>query len=187
MAETLEMEATVLVGGGDAGGNCANGEAPETGAAHPGSTQLGAGQDGDAGSGAAGPTSLAGEQDEPLAPFKRARDLQSQSDRLRRQLAQQDEEVQILRDSLQNAAMKYRQAIMSAFPVIPEQMLSGSTVDEIEESLDRARSAVELVRQKLEEDMARSLSVPAGAPVRRGFDLSALSPREKIYHGLNHK
>ncbi|MDO8691237.1 MAG: hypothetical protein Q7R39_14720 [Dehalococcoidia bacterium] len=187
MAETLEMEATVLVGGGDAGGNCANGEAPEAGAAHPGSTQVGAGQQRDAGPGPAESPALPGEQDDPLVPFKRVRDLQSQSDRLRHQLAQRDEEVQILRDSIQNAAIKYRQALMSAFPVIPEQMLSGSTVDEVEESLERARTAVELVRQKLEEDMARSLSIPAGAPVRRGLDLSALSPREKIYHGLNGK
>ncbi len=185
--ETLEMQTTTMIGGDAAGGNCAKGQAPGAGATHSSSAQAGSGQDLDAGPAGAGSTSPAGEQDEPLVPFKRVRDLQSQSDRLRHQLAQRDEEVQVLRDSLQTAAMKYRQALMSAFPVIPEQMLSGSTVDEIEVSLDRARSAVEMVRQKLEEDMARSLSVPAGAPVRRGVDLSALTPREKIYHGLNGK
>ncbi|MDP2725908.1 MAG: hypothetical protein Q8P59_00050 [Dehalococcoidia bacterium] len=144
-------------------------------------------EQGDAGSGPAESAEPADKQEEPLVPFKRVRDLQSQSDRLRHQLAQREEEVQSLRNSLQEAAIKYRQALLTAYPVIPEQLLSGSTVEELEESLERARLAVEKVRQKLEEGMARSLSVPAGAPVRRSPDLSALSPREKIVYGLGRK
>lgn len=130
---------------------------------------------------APGPTS--GREEAP-APSQEVRDLQSQSNRLLQELSQRDEEVQRLREGLQNAAMKYRQALMAAYPVIPEELLSGSTVEELEASLERARSAVESVKQKLEEDMARSLSVPAGAPVRRIPDLSGMSPREKIHYGL---
>lgn len=177
------METTVQEAGELAGGNCAHVEEADAGASPEGTGRdLPPAEQAD--SGAAGPAAPAGEQDEPLVPFKRVRDLQSQSDRLRHQLAQRDEEVQRLRDGLQNAAMKYRQALMAAYPVIPEQLLSGSTVEELEVSLERARSAVEMVRQKLEEDMARSLTVPAGAPVRRGPDTSALSAREKIVQGL---
>lgn len=144
-------------------------------------------EQGQAGSGAAESALPADGQEEPLVPFKRVRDLQSQGDRLRHQLAQREEEVQRLRNSLQEAAMKYRQALLAAHPVIPEQLLSGSTIEELEASLERARMAVEKVRERLEEDMARSQAVPAGAPVRRGPDLSALSPREKILYGLSRK
>ena len=142
------------------------------------------GEGDEAGSGAAESAEPAGGQDEDLAPLQQVLELQAQSDRLRDQLAQRDEEVLRLRSSLSEAAMKYRQALLEAYPVIPEQLLSGATVEELEQSLERARAAVEMVRKKLEEDMARSLSVPVGAPVRRGPDLSAFSPREKILYGL---
>ena len=134
--------------------------------------------------GPAGPEALLSEGEEPPAPADRLRDLQGQSDRLRDQLAQRDQEVLSLRSSLQEAAMKYRQALLDAYPAVPQELLSGATVEELEASLERARAAVERIRQKLEEDMARSLSVPAGAPVRRAPDLSALSAREKIVYGL---
>lgn len=125
-----------------------------------------------------------GQPEEPLAALQQVRELQIQSDRLQLQLAQRDEEAQRLRNSLQDAVMKYRQALLDAHPVIPEQLLSGTTVEELEASLERARTAVEKVRQRLEEEMARSLAVPAGAPVRRSPDLSSLSTREKILYGL---
>lgn len=125
-----------------------------------------------------------GQPEEPPAALQQVRELQIQSDRLQLQLAQRDEEAQRLRNSLQDAVMKYRQALLDAHPVIPEQLLSGTTVEELEVSLERARTAVEKVRQRLEEEMSRSLSVPAGAPVRRPPDLSSLSTREKILYGL---
>ena len=189
MADTTSYtEETTQAAGEATGGNYAYREAAQVAVSPETTAPMGAGRDlcpeEQGGTGVDGPTAREGEQDEPLVPFKRVRDLQSQSDRLRHQLAQRDEEVQRLQESLQTAAMKYRQALMAAYPVIPEQLLSGSTIEELETSLDRARSAVEMVRQKLEEDMARSLSIPAGAPVRRGPDTSSLSPREKIAQGL---
>lgn len=111
-------------------------------------------------------------------------ELQTQGELLRRDLAQRDEQIVTLRDSLETAAMKYRQALMAAYPVIPEELLSGSTIEELEASLERARTAVDQVRRKLEEDMGRSLSVPSGAPVRRPPDASGLSPKEKILQGM---
>ncbi|GEM_PF-1877805 len=185
---TLQTEEITPAAGEATGGNYAYREAAQAALSPEATSSTGADRDvrpeERSGPGADEPAAREGEQEEPLVPFKRVRDLQSQSDRLRHQLAQRDEEVQRLQESLQTAAMKYRQALMAAYPVIPEQLLSGSTIEELETSLDRARSAVEMVRQKLEEDMARSLSIPAGAPVRRGPDTSSLSPREKIAQGL---
>lgn len=183
MAE-MKMEGAIPAGGGEGlpstaeapGGDCAPlaaGGSRET--LSPAPRQDGPGD--------AGAPERAGE-DERLAPLERVRDLESERGRLRDELAQRDEEVERLRSSLHGAAMKYRQALLAAYPVIPEELLSGGTVEELEESLERARSAVEAVRRKLEEDMARSLAVPPGAPVRRGPDLEALSPREKILYGL---
>jgi hypothetical protein len=122
---------------------------------------------------------------EPLVPFKRVRDLQSQGDRLRAQLARREEEIRRLQNSLQEATAKYRQALLAANPTIPEEFLTGSTVEELEASLGQARAAVDRIRQHLEEERGRSLAVPAGAPARRGPDLTALSPREKILYGLS--
>lgn len=82
------------------------------------------------------------------------------------------------------AAQRYREAVLTREPELPADLVVGETVEEIDESLDRARQTVAQVRQHLEQQ-AQALRVPAGAPARSAPDLSALSPTEKIRLGLS--
>ncbi|MFH0941725.1 MAG: hypothetical protein V1823_01705 [Chloroflexota bacterium] len=87
---------------------------------------------------------------------------------------------------LARAAASYRTLIIAAHPEIPEDLISGQSVEEIEASLEKARSLVSRVRQGLE--MAATQGrVPPGAPPRTVPDLSSLSPREKIQYGIGGK
>ncbi len=94
-----------------------------------------------------------------------------------------DTEVAALRDSLAGAVARYRLAVLAAAPGVPEELVKGETVDEIDASLEAARSIVSRIRQDLEAEVAAK-SIPAGAPPRSSHDASALSPGEKIAHAL---
>ena len=72
---------------------------------------------------------------------------------------------------------------MAPAPEVPEELVSGETVEEIEAALARARNLVEKVRRQVEAEAA-SARVPAGAPARTGADLTTLSPAEKIAYAL---
>lgn len=63
------------------------------------------------------------------------------------------------------------------------ELITGETVDEINESLKKARALIERVKQEMEAETAKTM-VPAGAPQRMPMDLSALSPREKIQYAI---
>jgi hypothetical protein len=71
---------------------------------------------------------------------------------------------------------------------VPAELVPESEdVREIEERFEAARRLVGDVQERLRaeaEAQARQARVPAGAPVRRGPDLSALSATEKIRWGL---
>jgi len=93
------------------------------------------------------------------------------------------EEAALLKDALATAVAKYRKAILSRLPEIPEELVRGETVDEIDASLELATQIVSRVRQQLDAEES-SKAVPAGAPPRTTPDLSALAPSEKIAYGL---
>ena len=99
------------------------------------------------------------------------------------ELAGRDKEVSDLRGKLGGAAAKYRQIILSGSPDVPEELIKGETVEEIEASFKQARQVVEKVRRGLEgkQQLER---VPAGAPPRSPLDVSAMSPQEKIGYAL---
>ena len=67
-----------------------------------------------------------------------------------------------------------------------EELISGDTIESINESLDKAKGLINRVRQGLETEISLG-RVPAGAPERRPPDLSALSPREKIQYAIGGK
>lgn len=81
------------------------------------------------------------------------------------------------------AALRYREAVLAGEPHLPAELVGGETVEEIEESLARARQTVAQVRQHLEQQ-AQALRVPPGATTRSVPDLEGLSPAEKIRLGL---
>jgi hypothetical protein len=77
------------------------------------------------------------------------------------------------------AVEDYKRLAASSNPLIPIEAISGATIEEVKESLDRARKLVANVQSSLREG-----AVPAGAPARAGLDISAMSTKEKINYGL---
>ncbi len=115
-------------------------------------------------------------------------------------VAQKDEELaktntrvseleQVLVESdgnLAQAVSSYKALVVKSNPGVFEEMIAGDTIEDINASLERAKTIVGKVRQGLEAEMA-SAKVPAGAPERTPTDLSSLSPREKIQYAIGGK
>jgi len=101
-------------------------------------------------------------------------------------LKEREDEVEKVGAQLAQAVAVYRTSLLAAEPEIPEEMVQGTTVDEIEASLAGARQMVEQVRTQLE-SQAYQERIPFGAPARSAPDISGLSPQEKILLGLSRK
>ena len=101
-------------------------------------------------------------------------------------LKEREDEVEKVGAQLAQAVAVYRTSLLAAEPEIPEEMVQGTTVDEIEASLAGARQMVEQVRTQLESQASKE-RIPFGAPVRSAPDISSLSPQEKILLGLSRK
>ena len=97
-------------------------------------------------------------------------------------------EIDRLKGELQEARRQWlethRRALLSenAGKVVPE-LVAGTTVEELERSVDVARRAFEATRAAALAEVA-STRVPTGNPVRQGPNVEAMSPLEKIAHGL---
>jgi len=89
-------------------------------------------------------------------------------------------------DSLAEAVVGYRALVVESHPEVLEELITGDSVEAINESLREAQTLVSRVRQGLEAEITLA-RVPAGAPERTSPDLSALSPREKIQYALGGK
>ena len=98
-------------------------------------------------------------------------------------IASRDGELTAIKQSFSGAVAKYRAAVLASAPGIPQEVVKGESLDEIDASLEMARGIVSKVRQQLEVE-AEANKVPAGAPPRMPQDLSALSPAEKIAYAL---
>ena len=110
-------------------------------------------------------------------------DLEERVRQLEESVASRDNELTALKGALANTVDKYRTAVLATAPGVPDELLKGETVEDIDASLEQARRIVLQVKQQLDSDVATS-SVPAGAPPRTPPDMSALSPIEKIAHAL---
>jgi len=92
------------------------------------------------------------------------------------------ESVEIAK-SLAQAVAAYKELVMEANPGVMDELISGETIEEVNESMKNARALIERVRQEIEAEAAKT-RVPAGAPQRMPADLSALSAREKIQYAI---
>ena len=101
-------------------------------------------------------------------------------------MANLDSEVVNLKHSLNEAVTSYKTMVVQANPDVPEEFISGDTIESIEGSLMKAKTLVGKVRQGLEAEIV-SVKVPTGAPQRTLPDLSSLSPREKIQYAIGGK
>jgi chromosome segregation ATPase len=127
----------------------------------------------------------------------RAAHLEEALGQARTELASRDNELTILRDGLaaarseaeelrvglRSAAEKYRQAVLASRAEVPPDLVSGETVEEVDRQLESALRMVAQLKSHLE-TQAQAQRVPTGAPARRAPDLAALTPSEKISHGL---
>ena len=110
--------------------------------------------------------------------------LQAKIVQLEQAITSRDSELSKLKASLSGAVAKYRAALLASVPDIPEDLVKGITIEDIDGSLELARGIVSKVRQQLESE-AEAKRVPAGAPPRTPQDLSALTPAEKIAYALS--
>ncbi len=120
------------------------------------------------------------ESEEELVPVSRVRDLQSTADKLRVDLSEKESLNIKLQEQVENDVTKYRDVLVQANPLIPEELIQGASVEELDASIVKATQVVEKVKSSIDE----STRIPAGSPVRSGPDLSEMSASEKIKHGL---
>ena len=89
-------------------------------------------------------------------------------------------------NALSQAVTSYKALVVKSNPGMPEELITGGTIEAINQSMEDAQTLITRVRQGLEAELAVS-KVPAGAPQRAPVDLSALSPREKIQYAIGGK
>ncbi len=88
-----------------------------------------------------------------------------------------------LRESRDQAVSKYLNMAKALNPAVPEGIIAGETIDEIDASVEKGQAIVEAVKAAMEAE-AKETKVPAGAPTRGSINLEGLSPREKIALGV---
>lgn len=96
------------------------------------------------------------------------------------------ERLTTLSNSLAEAVASYRAQIIQANPSVPEELITGDSIEAINQSLGSAQGLVYKVKQGLEAEVSKT-KVPVGAPERTLPDLLALSPREKIQYAIGGK
>ncbi len=114
----------------------------------------------------------------------------SQVAALRQTVADDNQKLEVLNESLSQAVATYKTVVVEATPGVVEELITGNTITEINQSLENAKTILAKVREGIEEEIAHEIAsgkVPAGAPVRAPLDLSALSPREKIQYAIGGK
>jgi chromosome segregation ATPase len=82
-----------------------------------------------------------------------------------------------------DAATRYRELAARAEPTLPSDLIDGDTIEAIDASIAKARELAASVRSHIEAQ-AQAARVPAGAPQRSAADFSAMTPEQKIRHGL---
>jgi hypothetical protein len=98
-----------------------------------------------------------------------------------------DEAEQRHREATVHAATRYRELAMRAETSVPQDLIEGDTIEAIEASIVRARELAASVRSHIEAEAQAANAgarVPAGAPHRSAPDFSAMTPEQKIRHGL---
>jgi len=112
--------------------------------------------------------------------------LDSEVATLKQAAAESEEKLTTINHSLAEAVASYKALVAQLNPEVLEELITGDTIEAINESLEKAKTLVSRVRQGLEAGITAG-KVPAGAPIRTPPDLSALSPREKINYAIGGK
>lgn len=91
-----------------------------------------------------------------------------------------------LEGSLKQAIASYKTLVVRSNPVVLEELITGDSIEAIDQSLQSAKALVSRVKSGVEAEISRA-KVPAGAPPRTRSVPQALSPREKIQQGIGSK
>jgi len=89
-------------------------------------------------------------------------------------------------EKLAQAVSSYKALVLKANPEVLEELISGDSIEQVNESVERANTLISRVKEGLEAEVAK-VRIPAGAPERTLPDLSALSSREKIQYAIGGK
>jgi chromosome segregation ATPase len=92
-------------------------------------------------------------------------------------------ELSQLKEAHSKAVSKYLDAVRVANSTIPQDIITGQTIEEIDAAVEKAQSIATAVKASLEAQ-AKEARVPAGAPTRGEISLEGLTPREKIAAGI---
>ena len=102
---------------------------------------------------------------------------------LKQAVAETDSKLTEVSNALSQAVASYKTQMVESNPGVLAELITGDTIDEVNESLKNARALIDRVRQEMEAEASRT-KIPAGAPQRAPLDLSTLSPREKIQYAI---
>jgi len=96
-----------------------------------------------------------------------------------------EERIASLEGSLSEAISKYKERLCSAHPELLENMITGETIREIDDSLGSALLLVDKLKTSIAEQ-AKEVTVPAGSPERDGTCdfIWAMSAKEKIAYAI---
>jgi vacuolar-type H+-ATPase subunit I/STV1 len=92
-------------------------------------------------------------------------------------------ELATLKEAHTQAVAKYLDVVRLANSTIPQDIITGDTIEDIDASLAKAQTIAGAVKANLEAQ-AKETKVPAGAPTRTEISVEGLSPREKISAGI---
>ena len=113
-------------------------------------------------------------------------ELETALNEARQSLAARTGDYDRLKAALDDTVSAYRKLAVSSSPLYSDDMISGSSVEEIDASIKKVNGLVKKMRSSLEAEL-KDLTIPAGAPERSAPDLSGLSPRDKIKYGIQDK
>jgi len=115
-----------------------------------------------------------------------AASLESEIATLKQAVAESDDSLNKLNESLKQAVASYKTLVIQSNPDVPEELITGDSIEAITDSLAVAKELVTKIRKGMEAEVSLA-RVPIGAPERTAPDLSALSPREKIQYAIGGK
>jgi len=81
------------------------------------------------------------------------------------------------------AVIKYLNMAKALNPTVPEGIIEGGSIQEIDASVEKGKAIVEAVKKAMEAEASQA-RVPAGAPTRGAIPSTGLSPREKIAYAI---
>ena len=110
---------------------------------------------------------------------KTALESKTQIKKLEEEKATNEEHIEALDEEVKESVRAYKSLIISNCPEIPEELITGESIEEVIKSLACARKLIKKVKENLKRETLRS-TTPAGAPTRTRPSFKGLTSKEKI-------